>query len=100
MPKKPEVTLRQPDKVVAFVEGRPVKPETSDVRRLTFDVTEPPRHRWRRTVTTRANGTREKRLTIRMPEDLAARFAQHCDGDGRSMSEVMTELVRREVGDV
>ncbi len=104
MPKKPEVTLRQPsDNVVAFVEGRPPKHETSDVRRQTPDVTihaEAPRTRWRRTVTTRVDGTREKRLTIRMPEDLAARFAKQCDDQGRSMSEVVTELVHQDLGDV
>ncbi len=115
MPKKPEVTLRRPsDQMVAFVEteapkvpaplpatphakrgtGGGTRRKTSDVKRQTSSVKDVPLTRWRRTVSTRADGTPEKRFTIRMPEDLAARFARYCDEQAQSMSEVMTDLVR------
>ncbi len=121
MPKKPEVTLRQPsDQMIAFVEqeaaktpaplpstptprakgkARAARKKTSSVKRQTSKIKSVPLTRWRRTVSTRADGTPEKRFTIRMPEDLAAKFAQYCDEQARSMSEVMTDLVRRKLGE-
>ena len=94
---KPEVTLRRPaDNVVAFVESGSVPTKL----RETPDVTEAPHPlRWRRTVSTRADGTREKRLTIRLPESLAAKFARRCDDTGRSMSDAIAELIRLKLGD-
>lgn len=98
MSKKPKASLRRPSAAMeAFVEGRPrASPkQTSDVRRLTSDAKETQSLpvRWKRTVETKADGSRQKRLTVRLPEELAARLLEHAEKEGRSMSEVIAELV-------
>lgn len=99
MSKKPKASLRRPDPAVAaFVEGTPTpkRRQTSDVRRQSEGDAQTPT-RWRRTVEVKADGTKQKRLTVRLPEPLAAQLAKHCDEQDRSMSDVIAELVTREL---
>lgn len=56
-----------------------------------------PRARWRRTVDVNADGSRTKRMNVRIPEELAAVFVMWCDERGESMSQAITRLVEQEL---